>query len=463
MICFLEADFNWWNKLIFAKRMMQQAIQDGCIPKECFAKKHSHCNHVILTKQFFCNSSQSLHHPAGLGECNFGDCYHRATHPPTSIALQSWGIPKTAIWLLLSSMQTMQYVLKTGFGESVESYGGTSSSPKSGLGQGSGASPPAFLALSSFIVNSYRRLGYGAKICSSYVGRLFYLSVDMYVNNTDLLHWSDSAHPDLDDLIAYIQQATMDYGHFAQASGSILKEKKCLVYFMDYIYVRGQARLKILQELPPPRFYVTDNGRTYLSHICIPQPDGPNAPIKTHDVSVASKMLGVHFSPAGNLGTNVDHMVQKGLVWVDCLRIKSLLRNDAWFSFYLQLFPEILWGLVTVCMPPPMLDKCFQKVYEKVLPLLGVNCKIKWEWRTLSEKFQRLAMPNVPLVALAEKVSFLLGNWGFAGQAQSNALAMAFDNFLIEVGLYGSLLYWSYKHYGKVHMVSQFVDSCSLL
>ncbi len=73
--CLLEADFNWWNKLIFAKRMMQQAILDGHIPQECFAKKHSHCNNAVLTKQFFCDSSWLLHHPAGLGECNFGDCY----------------------------------------------------------------------------------------------------------------------------------------------------------------------------------------------------------------------------------------------------------------------------------------------------------------------------------------------------------------------------------------------------
>ncbi len=124
---------------------------------------------------------------------------------------------------------------------------------------------------------------------------------------------------------------------------------------------------------------MTDNGRAYPSHICIPQPDGPNAPIKTHDVSIASKMLGAHFSLAGNLGTHVNRMVQKGLDWVDCLHTKPLLSNDAWFSFYLQLFPEISWGLVTVCMPPLTLDKCFQKVYEKAIPLLGVNCNIKRE------------------------------------------------------------------------------------
>jgi hypothetical protein len=37
-ICLLEADFNWWNKLIFAKQMMKQAVQEGSIPQECFAK-----------------------------------------------------------------------------------------------------------------------------------------------------------------------------------------------------------------------------------------------------------------------------------------------------------------------------------------------------------------------------------------------------------------------------------------
>jgi hypothetical protein len=155
-ICLLEANFNWWNKLIFAKRMMHQAVCDGSIPQKCFAKKNSHCNNAVLTKQFFCDSSRSLHHLTGLGECDFGDCYNRAAHPPTSIALQSWGIPQPAICILLSSMRKMQYVLKTGFGESSKSFGGTTASPNSRLGLGSGASPPVFMVLSSLIVNTYR-------------------------------------------------------------------------------------------------------------------------------------------------------------------------------------------------------------------------------------------------------------------------------------------------------------------
>jgi hypothetical protein len=53
-------------------------------------------------------------------------------------------------------------------------------------------------------------------------------------------------------------------------------------------------------------------------------------------------------------------------------------------------------------------------------------------------------------MALAEKVSFLLGNWGFHGQVPSDALAMAYENLLIEVDLYGSPLDWNYKNYGHL-------------
>jgi len=38
-ICLFEADFNWWCKLIFARRMMKQAGEKGMIPPELYASK----------------------------------------------------------------------------------------------------------------------------------------------------------------------------------------------------------------------------------------------------------------------------------------------------------------------------------------------------------------------------------------------------------------------------------------
>jgi hypothetical protein len=141
-------------------------------------------------------------------------------------------------------------------------------------------------------------------------------------------------------------------------------------------------------------------------------------------------------------------MVEKGIDWVERLQSKPLSHSEAWLSMYFELFPAISWGLITVCMQPSKLDRKIQKVYEKALPFLGVNCKIKRESRTLPEMYQGLALPNFPLVALSEKVAFLFGNWRFHGQAPSDALAMVFKNFLIEVGLYSSPLDWDYTNYG---------------
>jgi hypothetical protein len=100
--------------------------------------------------------------------------------------------------------------------------------------------------------------------------------------------------------------------------------------------------------------------------------------------------------------------------------------------------------------PPRKLDTMYQRLFEKALPLLGVNRKITKEWRTLPEMYQGLALPNFPLIALAEKISFILANWGFQGVAHSDAMAMAYENFIIEVGLYDNPLMWSYADYGKL-------------
>ncbi len=92
----------------------------------------------------------------------------------------------------------------------------------------------------------------------------------MYVDDTDLLHWPPDSGVSPDELIQHVQVATTDYGLLAQASGGILKEPKCSVYFLDYKVVRGLFRLKSLGDLPAPPVSIEKEGRQYPAHICIP-------------------------------------------------------------------------------------------------------------------------------------------------------------------------------------------------
>ena len=131
-ICLLEADFNWWNKLVFAKRMMHSARDSDMIPEENFAKKASCCNHAVMMKRMLTDDSRILHHPAAVGGSNWGDCYARAAHPATSLAFRSWGVSQAGCRVLLMALRTMHYCLRTGFGESKEIHGGTEEDPFQG-------------------------------------------------------------------------------------------------------------------------------------------------------------------------------------------------------------------------------------------------------------------------------------------------------------------------------------------
>jgi hypothetical protein len=108
-ICLLEADFNWINKVIFAKRMIGLALQNNLIPGKCFSKKGINCINAVTTKIFICDEFKIHHHNACITCKDFGDCYNRAAHPVAAVLLQSFGIPQLAINVLLGTMETMLF------------------------------------------------------------------------------------------------------------------------------------------------------------------------------------------------------------------------------------------------------------------------------------------------------------------------------------------------------------------
>lgn len=55
-ICLLEADYNWLMKLIFVKRMMDNAREKGIVPGEQFAKKGSRAQDGCMVKTCHSNT-----------------------------------------------------------------------------------------------------------------------------------------------------------------------------------------------------------------------------------------------------------------------------------------------------------------------------------------------------------------------------------------------------------------------
>ncbi len=187
-ICLLEADYNWLNKYVFAKRMMDRAFQEDIVPVEQFAKRGSQAAHGVVASSLFCDIARALHQTAAIECVDFANCYNAVAHPIASIVLQSFKVRKVMVAMMLSVLQTMKWYLKTAFGQSATAFCGTLDDPLMGFGQGNGASLQGFLAVSTLLIEVYWRQGHGAQFTLGLAWDAFTIAAVIYVDDSDLLH-----------------------------------------------------------------------------------------------------------------------------------------------------------------------------------------------------------------------------------------------------------------------------------
>jgi hypothetical protein len=108
-ICLLEANYNWLNKFVFAKQMMDKTFQGDIIPAEQFTKRGSLATERVLTSGLFCDIAQALHKTVAIESLDLASCHDAVAHPIASIALQSFKVCKVMVAMMLYMLKTMTW------------------------------------------------------------------------------------------------------------------------------------------------------------------------------------------------------------------------------------------------------------------------------------------------------------------------------------------------------------------
>lgn len=420
-ICLMEADFNWMNKLVFAKRMMDQAHDAGLVAPDQFAKRATQASFGVLCKVLFCDIVRALHVVAGIPSVDLGNCYDAVSHPIASIAMQALKVPLTTVVLSLSVLQTMTFYLRTGYGVSQQGYGGTANDPTFGLGQGNGMAPSVFSSVSSLMVESYKRLGHASTFTGAWSGFIFILAAILYVDDTDLLIIGKKLDMSLDEFFAQTQEAVLDWGKIVQATGGYLKAKKCFWYMLAWNWHKGVPTLRSLRSLPKYR-------------LMIPQKDGSQAQIPLRDVNDSEKTLGVYSCPSGDFSYHIERKMDDGKKWIARLRSHRCPPADGWMGFRYALMPKLTYGFAAITPDLDTLEKSFQDLYYDVLSPLRVNQNITKYFRMAPKRFQGLGMPNPGIVMLSQKLHLLQTQWD-QPTTTGRLLHQALETFQMEMGL----------------------------
>ena len=425
-ICLLEADFNWLNKLIFAHRLEQHCRKHDIIPAEQFAKSKSCCEEAALTKNLVLDTNRILHNSMAIVGADLDQCFDRGNGAVAGIASRAHGVSKKSTHLMLSTMQLMQYFVKSGFGVSKEpAFGGSPDDILMGFGQGSGAAPHGMRNIVTLAINAYKRLGHGMNTRYSISDRIFMLAALLYVDDTDKLHWSDIYGISDEEFLADVQSATTDWGMLIQATGGAIKQSKSFYYLLSWKFSKGVPMLKPLTQLPS-------------TPITIPQTDGSAVSISHKDAGESMVTLGVHTNCLNDPTDGLNHIKSTGLDWVDCLRARPLERRDTLLSLQCQQYSKWSYGLSSLYATPEQLDATAGSIYFQALPFLGFNRNITKEYRTIPRDFQGIGLRHWSIEKLSKDLSVLIRHWQ-SSTTLGKALQFLFEAFLMEVGLDGNV------------------------
>ncbi len=109
-----------------------------------------------------------------------------------------------------------------------------------------------------------------------------------------------------------------------------------------------------------------------------------------------------------------------------------------------QLFPKLIHGPAAVTHSPQKLKDMFHSIWYKLLPSHCVNRNITKEYRRLPLHYQGLALPNLNIGALSNKIHLLQVHWA-TGSTSGRMLHQAYQVFQVEAGLGGNIFSQSFE------------------
>ena len=123
-ILLMEADSNFHNKLIFGKRMLVLARENGMIPEEVYSDKGRTAEDAILQQVLAYDIARQTKRPLLVASVDASSCYDMVAHAVAALTLRAYKVRQSSIMGMLTPIANMEFYLRTGFGESDHYFGG---------------------------------------------------------------------------------------------------------------------------------------------------------------------------------------------------------------------------------------------------------------------------------------------------------------------------------------------------
>jgi hypothetical protein len=325
IIHLFEADYNLFLKLIWGSRLVHTAVannllndgQHGSVPGRTTMDP-------IMLQQLTTNLCHILNKTYAHFDNDASACYDRIIVPLAMLAARRCGMTTSAITLHASTLQQMRYRVKTHYGVSDNNYTGTPDEPLFGTGQGSGASPAAWLTLVVVLMNAMEaatneRIRFWSPDNDDCHSRL----LDAFVDDTALSFTEDSPNVSYAQVVTRLETVAQAWERLLFYSGGALNLSKCSWQVLHWTWIKGRSTLT----KTPPQHHENPGVQLYT------QNDTTNCtPIKAADYNQPTRILGVYLTSSGDFTHQLQLLKQKADKMADTLLSPSLRQLTLEFS-----------------------------------------------------------------------------------------------------------------------------------
>ena len=256
------------------------------------------------------------------------------------------GLPEAAVTSMVIALQAAKHFIKTAYGRSKRFYGNNQYPPTQGCGQGNGAGPFIWLAISAVLLTIMKNMGWGLQFQTAMSLTVLSILGFAFIDDTDLVHSANNPITPAEDLILEGQRMVSMWEGLLSATGGDLCADKCYWYMLDFKYQANKWRYKLTKEMPG-ELYVQGNYR-----------------IKRLDPWDAEENLGVHLTMDGNWKAQIEALKEKAEIFGSRIKRGEIAIKDAWYTFSKAFMPSLDY-----CMPATSISL---KDWERIIgPALG--------------------------------------------------------------------------------------------
>ena len=288
-------------------------------------------------------------------------------HNMTFLAILRLMVFLAPILSMFSTLQKIIHSVSTAFGISEGTYGGTLRLiafllPLMGMGQGNGAGPAGYAALSSVMVQVLLNEKLGAIFTSPITGLVTSFACFIFVDDCDLPNTTDDICTPGEDLLPLAQSSLNHWQGAGRASGGALAPDKSFWYLIDFIWDTNRWRYRSTSDMPG-NLYIHDDNQNRLQ-------------VTRHKPHHAEKILGIQLAADGNMHQELDFLKAKIAAYTkNIIAYKGKEKNDVWISLKTGILKTLEYPMIATTMDQAQWESLMQPLLSVALPHSGISSK----------------------------------------------------------------------------------------